>query len=128
MFSLTFLHLEGEKNRSWLLTPHLLGRGTVKKFSVACGGSEGTGAGSQQAYILNHRIKGELQSDKTCNLRRKDTSAFEHAEGFLHDLSLFQCCSLSRSYWFLLRWWELNGVWAHFYLSTDISAIFFSLF
>lgn len=31
MFSLTFLHLEGEQNGSWLLTPHLLGLGTVRK-------------------------------------------------------------------------------------------------
>lgn len=32
MFSLTFLHLEGERNGSWLLTPpHLLGLGTVRK-------------------------------------------------------------------------------------------------
>lgn len=80
------------------------------------------------AYTLNRGIKRALRSDKKCNPRRKDTSAFGHAEGFLHDLSLFQCCSLSRSYWFLPKWWELNGVWARFYSSTDISAVFSSLF
>lgn len=82
----------------------------------------------EQAYTLNRRIKRAPRSDKKCNPRRKDTSVFEHAEGFLYDLSLFQCCSLSRSYWFLLKWWELNGVWASFYSSTGISTIFSSLF
>lgn len=128
MLSLTFLHLGEVQNGSWLVTPHLLGLGTVRKVSQRLWWERGSWAGLQQAYTLNRRIKRTLHSDEKCNLRRKDTSVFEHAEGFLYDLSLFRCCSLSRSYWFLLKWWELNGVWARFYSSTGVSTIFSSLF